>query len=207
MRLKLLTSMTTLALFVASAEESKATPVANINNPAVLADRVVGQSTAGTTLVVYSSPTCPQCVTFHDKNLPALREKFVDRGLLKVVHRPFVRNSLDAVIFMLAKAKGDDSFDETVSLFMSKMPEIAAAKNTEASVRAIAASAGIDKDAFDKAIGDQRYLDQLNAATAEATDRFGVTGTPAFFVNGNPVLPKDSLEEIDDAIAQSVRAK
>ncbi|MBO0134057.1 thioredoxin domain-containing protein [Agrobacterium sp. Rnr] len=83
---------------------------------------------------VYSSPTCSHCIDFHERDLPKLQDTYVASGKLKIVYRPFVRNSVDAVIFMLANARGQDKFDETVS-FMSKFDEIAAASNAEVALR------------------------------------------------------------------------
>ncbi len=66
--------------------------------------------------------------------------------MLKIATRPFIRNSLDAVIFMIANARGADRFDETVSAFMNRMEEIATAgEGTEAEVRKIAGEIGIDQ--------------------------------------------------------------
>ncbi|OLP54860.1 hypothetical protein BJF92_13705 [Rhizobium rhizosphaerae] len=170
-------------------------------NPTVFQDSFVGKNTAPVTLVVYSSPTCSHCIDFHENDLPKLQETYVASGKLKIAYRPFVRNSVDAVIFMLANARGQDKFDETVSTFMSKFDEIAAASNAEDVLREIAASMGVDRAGFDRAIADQTYLDKLNAATTEASQKFGVAGTPSFFVNGERVEVKRSFDEVSDAIA------
>ena len=167
---------------------AKADPVQGLMNPAVFQDSIVGVKTAPVTLVVYSSPTCSHCIDFHGKVLPKLQETYVAPGKLKIAYRPFVRNSADAVIFMLANTRGQDRFDETVSTFMSKFDEIAA-------------SMGIDRAGFDRAVADQAYLDKLNAVTTEASQKFGVAGTPSFFVNGERVEVKRSFDEVSDAIA------
>lgn len=174
-----------------------------VDHSEILTDTFIGEETAPVTLIVYSSPTCPHCIDFHEENLPALKRDLADKGKLKIIYRPFVRNSLDAVIFMLAKADASAGFDHTVSQFMSRMDEIAAADDTQAAVRGVAASIGIDRAAFDRAISDQVYLEQLKAATAEAADKFGVTGTPSFFLNGKPLVPRSSFDEIEKAVIES----
>ncbi len=152
--------------FVAPA---KAEPVQGLMNPAVFQDGFAGKNKAPVTLVVYSSPTCSHCIDFHENDLPKLQETYVASGKLKIAYRPFVRNSLDAVIFMLAKARGRDKVDETVSTFMSRFDEIAAASNAETALRQIAGGMGIDRAGFDRAVADQAYLEKLNAATTEAS--------------------------------------
>ncbi len=130
---------------------------------------------------------------------------YVTPRKLKIAYRPFVRNSVDAVIFMLANARGQDKFAETVSTFMSKFDEIASASNAEDALREIAASMGIDRAAFDRALADQAYLNKLNAATTEANQKFGVAGTPSFFVNGERIEVKRSFDEVADAVRQQIR--
>ncbi|MBO0134056.1 thioredoxin domain-containing protein [Agrobacterium sp. Rnr] len=67
----------------------------------------------------------------------------------------------------------------------------------------MAASIGIDRAGFDRAVADQAYLDKLNAATTEAIQKFGVDGTPSFFVNGEQVEVKRSFEEVADAVERA----
>lgn len=184
---------------------AKAESVKGLMNPTVFQDAFTGEKTAPVTLVVYSSPTCIHCIDFHQHDLPELREKFVTAGKLKITYRPFIRNSVDAVIFMLANARGQGIFDETVSAFMSSFDEIAAASNTEGALRDIAAAIDIDRATFDRATADLAYLDKLNAATAEANQKFGVEGTPSFFVNDEQIDIKRDFQEVSDAIAAAAK--
>ncbi len=114
-----------------------------------------------------------------------------------------MRNSVDAVIFMLANARGQDKFDDTISSFMSKLDEIAVAPNAEDALREIAASMGIDRAGFDRAVADQAYLDKLNAATTGANKKFGVAGTPSVFVNGQQVRIEMSFNEVAKAVIKA----
>lgn len=182
---------------------AKAETLQDLMNPAVFQDSFVGEKTAPVTLVVYSSPTCSHCIDFHERDLPKLHDTYVASGKLKIAYRPFVRNSVDAVIFMLANARGRDKFDETVSSFMTKFDEIAGAANAEDALREIAASMGIDRAGFDRAVADQAYLDKLNAATTEANKKFGVAGTPSFFVNGHQVRIEMSFNEVAKAVMKA----
>lgn len=170
----------------------------------LLPDNYIGADSAPVSLIVYSSPTCSHCIDFHANELPKLQEKYVGPGRLKIAYRPFMRNSLDAVIFMLAHSRGADKFDETVSTYMDKFDELAAAQDTEQAVRSIAEGLGIDKAGFDKAVADQPYFDQLNAATKQAQEEFKVAGTPTFFVNGEQLTIDRSFDEVGEAVETSL---
>ncbi|MFJ1311543.1 DsbA family protein [Agrobacterium sp. P15N1-A] len=163
---------------------------------------VSGIQDAPITLVVYSSPTCSHCVDFHRNELEALKRDFVEKNVLKVIYRPYVRNSVDAVIFMLSKAHGGDRYFETLSYFMSRFEEIAAADDTETALRKIATELAIDRTDFDLAISDQAYLDELNAGTKQAQSEVGVTGTPTFFIDDQPINIRRSFKEVSAAVAE-----
>lgn len=66
-------------------------------------DKVLGDPAAKVTLIEYASPTCPHCAAWSNDVLPALKEKYVTPGKVKLIIRPFARNTLDAAIFMLAE--------------------------------------------------------------------------------------------------------
>jgi protein-disulfide isomerase len=66
-------------------------------------DKVLGDPAAKVTLIEYASPTCPHCAQWSNDVLPALKEKYVATGKVKLIIRPFARNTLDAAIFMLAE--------------------------------------------------------------------------------------------------------
>lgn len=149
-----------------------------------VSDRFVGASSAPATLIVYSSPTCKYCIEFEEGILPQLNERYVETGKLRIAIRPFVRNSIDAVIFLVAEATEPNRHDATVARFMSRFQEIAKANDPEAVLRTIASEAGIDRAAFDAAVENTDYLARLNAMTSRASTEFGVRGTPTFFLNG-----------------------
>jgi protein-disulfide isomerase len=71
--------------------------------PAGIPDKVLGNPDAKVTVIEYASPTCPHCAIFSNDVLPAFKEKYVATGQVKLIIRPFARNTLDAAIFMLAE--------------------------------------------------------------------------------------------------------
>ena len=143
-------------------------------------DMVYGKVSAPVTLTVDSSPTCPHCVEFEQKYLPRLMKDYVEPGKLQIEYRPFLRNSVDAIIFILAKEKGG-RIDETVKQFMLRMDDLATADDVEAKLREIALQLDINAVQFDHAVADQQALDELNAQTDEATNVMGVSGPrPSF---------------------------
>ena len=59
-----------------------------INAPfAVVGDPSLGSSSAPVTIVEFSDFECPYCRMFHDEILPKLRVNYIDRGLVRFVHK------------------------------------------------------------------------------------------------------------------------
>ena len=61
------------------------------------------------------------------------------------------------------------------------------AKFDEAGIRAVARKAGLDMRAFDRALSGTE-VDQQVARDVDLAGKLGIRGTPAYFVNGRPIL-------------------
>lgn len=72
--------------------------------PAGIPDKVSGNPDAKVTVIEYASPTCPHCAAFSNTVLEPFVEKYVKTGKVRLIIRPFARNTMDAAIFMLAEA-------------------------------------------------------------------------------------------------------
>lgn len=88
---------------IAFAKEGDMIDLVKLMAPAGVPDKVLGDPNAKVTLIEYASPTCPHCATWSNTVLAPFREKYVDTGKVKLIIRPFARNTLDAAIFMLAE--------------------------------------------------------------------------------------------------------
>ncbi|WP_411508370.1 thioredoxin domain-containing protein [Brucella anthropi] len=159
----------------------------SIMEPKGMADNFSGKPEAPHTLIVYSSPTCSYCVQFETEILPELKALYVDKGELRISVRPFLRNQLDAAIFMLANAHGPSSFNTNLALITPKIKRVTQAKDPLAELQKVAAEVGIDAAQFNSAMNDKRFLENLNQLTEQAVTAFGVAGTPTFFLDGKPV--------------------
>ncbi|MBB4534310.1 protein-disulfide isomerase [Rhizobium etli] len=169
---------------------------ADLLEPIGRVDRPIGSASTPVTIIEYSSPTCSHCVDYRTQVAPEIEKEFVARGKARLIFRPFVRNNVDMVIFMLCEWQDGSKFEELTNLFYSKYDDIAQSGNIEKTIRDIAASAGIDRPAFDRLVSDQSILDGLNKLTSQAREDFKVEGTPTFFVNGKKFTGAQSVEEM-----------
>lgn len=162
----------------------------SLMEPAGVADRFIGASNAPSTLIVYSSPTCPPCIRFEEQVLPLLKSRYIDTGRLKVSVRPTLNNPLDGAILLIADASGLLRRDATLARFRHQRAEILAARDKNKILREIAAQSGVDNAAYDRAMKDTQRLQALQRLSDQAYNDFGIRGTPSFFLDGEK-LPYD----------------
>ncbi|MDM8016241.1 MAG: thioredoxin domain-containing protein [Rhizobium sp.] len=167
-------------------------------------DRPIGNASAPVTIIEYSSPTCPSCVTYRTQVAPLIEEELVKTGKVRILFRPIARNAVDLAIFMLAEKRTGDEYQALVDLFYSRHADIAASSNMEATIREIAASAGIGRLEFDRLVSDSLTYEALERLKDQAMTDFGVQGTPTFFINGTRVPGAQSAVEmkarVEDAL-------
>lgn len=169
-------------------------------NPEGIQDRPVGAKDAKVIVIEYSSPTCPHCAAFANDVYPAFKKKYVDTGKVIYILRPFVRNVLDAVVFMLADAAAPKDYVNVVETYFKTMNTWATSAKPRDAIEQIALQLGFTKDSFEAALTNQTLFDGLDKLRTQALDKFGITGTPTFFINDKKFEGEHSLEQFSAAI-------
>ena len=167
----------------------------------------IGNPNAKVKLLEFASLTCPHCREFHEAAMPTIRDKYVASGNVSYEFRNFVLNGPDFAASMLARCQGAEPFFGLLTAFMedqvawtepftkmspednkrlSALPEdkqvaaLAQLGKLDEYVRA----RGIPRAKFDQCLADKTQLDALTKLRAEATDKYKLTGTPGFIING-----------------------
>src|SRR5262245_59474582 len=91
--------------------------------PGALPDLVIGNAEAPVTIVEYASMTCSHCANFHNTVLPAIKEKYIDTGKVKLVFREFPLEERAARASMMARCAGDGKSLPLISILFSKQDE------------------------------------------------------------------------------------
>lgn len=181
----------------ASAAEGDMVDVAKLMAPAGgVADHVMGSETAPVTVIEYASPTCPHCATFSNDVLPSFIEAYVDTGKVKLITRPFVRNVLDAAVFMLAEASGPTNYHNVLSTYFKTQTTWASSQTPRDAILEIAKQLGFTQESFDAALTNQELFTGMEALREQALDEFGLSGTPTFYVNGKTLTGDKTLEQL-----------
>lgn len=205
----ILAASTALATYyglgVAQAQEGTTKDVAALANVA-LPDHQIGSESAPVTVIEYASPTCPHCAAFHNDVYPAFKEQYIDTGKVLFVLRPFVRNVLDAVVFMLAEAAGPDQFHNIIETYFRTHGQWTTAEAPRDALLGIAQQIGFTEATFDAALLNQDLFDKMEGMREQALEEFGLEGTPTFYINGQQLTGDKTLEQLAEVIDPLVPA-
>ncbi|UXN73691.1 DsbA family protein [Devosia sp. A8/3-2] len=161
-----------------------------------MTDHIRGSDTAPVTVIEYASPTCPHCATFATTVKPDFVAAYVNTGKVKLITRPFVRNVLDAAVFMLAEAAGPTNYDNVLATYFKTQNDWAASEAPRDKILEIAKQLGFTRETFDAALTNQALFTGMEAMRDQALNDFGLQGTPTFYVNGKTLTGDKTLEQL-----------
>jgi len=167
--------------------------------PSPLGEESQGDPKAPVTLIEYAAVTCPHCAEFFLKQFPELKSKYIDTGKVHFIFREFPLNALDVAGFMLARCAGNDKFFPVVDTLFEKQRDWVVQKPLEP-LLAIAKQAGFTKESFDACLTNQKIEDGVKWVRERAAAKFGVSGTPTFFINGKKYTGNPTAADIGKQI-------
>jgi protein-disulfide isomerase len=148
-----------------------------------------GAATAPITIVEFSDFQCPYCARVKP-TLRQLEDRFP--GKIRLVFRDFPLQ----MHRQAAKAAEAAACANEQGRFWEMHDRLFAQQNRldVPNLKVLAAHIGLDQARFDECLDSGKNETQWRNAIAEAT-QYGVTGTPAFFVNGRFISGAASLEQ------------
>ncbi len=164
-------------------------------------EAVLGSADAKVTVVEYGSMTCGHCANFATKVFPEFKTKYIDSGKVRFIFREFPLDNLAAAAAMIARCSGGEKTLAMIETLYEKQADWAFTNgNPVPKLFDIAKQAGFTQESFDKCLTDQKLLDQITAGRTRATEAFGVSSTPTFFVNGKRLPEVPTVAAFDKMI-------
>lgn len=163
-----------------------------------------GGANAPVTMIEFSDYECPFCKKA-DVTVQEVMKTYGDK--VRLVHRdfplPFHAHALPAAeAARCAEAQGK-FWEYHSKLFASQ--DLSTEK-----LQALATEVGLDRTKFDECVAKQQFKDGIDKDIAAGTEA-GVTGTPAFFINGRMLSGAQPIEKfkeiIDEELARSPASK
>jgi protein-disulfide isomerase len=175
-------------------------PTFDINKIDLSKAQIKGKSNAKVTIVEYSDFQCPYCARATTEAVAQIIKDYVDTGKVRLIfrHFPLSMHQNAAKAAEVAECAGDQGkfWEMHDKLFANQQ-----ALDVE-SLKKYASDLGLDTTKFNTCLTTGAKQSIVQAQVSEGS-RFGVTGTPTFFINGKQVVGAQPYEvfkqEIDAA--------
>jgi protein-disulfide isomerase len=164
-----------------------------LETPNPLGEIALGAANAPVTIVEYSSLTCPHCGAFHRETLPKLKEKYIDKGLVKIYFRPFPFDPYATAGAMLAHCVAPKARVTFLDILFKRQQQWLQAEQPMQVLQGMAKQGGLSETDFVVCLEDQKRLDGIREIQTTAAEELGVRSTPTFFINGEKLEGNQSL--------------
>lgn len=167
----------------------------------------LGDPKAPVTVVEFADFQCPFCGRFFQTVEVPVVDQYVKTGKVKFVYRDFAflgPESEDAAVAARCAGEQGKFWEYHDYLYSHQQGENEGAfakANLKKFARAVA---GIDGVKFDACLDQERYMNAVRADTA-AGKSYGVTGTPATFINGRLVSGAQPLAQFVSVIEEELK--
>ncbi|MBI9051576.1 MAG: DsbA family protein [Anaerolineaceae bacterium] len=162
-------------------------------------DPYLGPEDAPITIVEFSDYQCSYCARFHEQTLQALMEKYPTE--VRFVYRDFpLGGHPEAQKAAEASECADDQgkFWEMQDLLFKNQVLLSVEQ-----YKIFAIELGLDTDTFNTCLDSGKYEDEVVADLMDGIN-YGISGTPAFFVNGITLMGALPIEQFEAVIEQEL---
>lgn len=167
---------------------------------------VKGNANAPVTIIEFSDYQCPFCGKFYSETLSQIDEKYIKTGKVKLVYKDYPLSSHPEAepAARAARCFGEQKGDVGYYNYHNKLFENQASLSAE-NYKKWANELGAGSQ-FDTCLDSGKYASDVQAELAYGS-QLGVSGTPAFFINGINVegaQPYSVFEQIIEAALAEV---
>lgn len=164
-------------------------------------DTVKGDKNASVTIIEFSDFECPFCVKFYSQTLPQIEEEYIKTGKVKFVYRDFPLSShANAQKAAEAAECADEQgkFWEMHDLLFEK-----GVSSGASSFKEYAEELGLNTKKFSDCLDSGKYEEEVQKDFADGQS-YGVSGTPAFFINGIELVGAQPFSAFQQIIEQEL---
>jgi len=165
-------------------------------------DPVKGDKNAPVTIVEFSDFECPFCGRWFQQTFPAIDEKYIKTGKVKLVYRDFPLNFHQQA---QKAAEASECADEQGKFW--PMHDKLFNEGVQGGVEGFkkyAKDLGLDTGKFNKCLDSGQMASEIKRDLADGS-RYGVSGTPGFFINGVKVVGAQPFQVFEQVIEAELK--
>ena len=163
----------------------------------------MGAADAKVTVVEYMSLTCPHCAAFHRDVLPQLKTNYVDTNKIRFVFRDFPLDGVAYGAAIIDRCMGEENparYVGFVDILFRQQERWARSPEPLGEVKRMAQVAGMSGETFDACLKNEKVATTILQMRQEAVDKYKVSATPSFLVNGRLLEGGQSLAEFEKVL-------
>ena len=192
-RRDLLQAAAAFGALAVTAVPALAVDVVELNKPPAIGDMSMGNPDAKVTMIEYASASCPHCAAFYKDVFPALKAEYIDTNKINFIFREFPHNDAALAAFMVARSAPKDAYFTLIDIFFKT--QAVWLQDPRNGLLNIAKQAGFTEETFNKTLQDETLAKSILAIRDQA-EKFGVTGIPTFFINGEMLDGEQKIETL-----------
>jgi protein-disulfide isomerase len=194
-----------MLIYPALSARAQTVNVADLMAPGPLPDRVLGSDKASVTVVEYASMTCSHCARFHTTVYPDFKKKYIDTGKVRFMLREFPLDPIASGAFALARCLPEDKYYPMIEVLFEQQKNWAFVPDPPKALLGIAKQAGFTEQSFEACLTDQKLSQAIEDSARRANEKFGVAGTPTFFINGQTLRGEATLDSLSKLIDPMIK--
>lgn len=162
----------------------------------------IGDPNAPIVMVEFTDYQCPYCSRHFQQTYPQIVQEYIDTGLVQYVIKDFPLKSIHpqaAKAAEAARCAGDqEAYWEMHDILFERQSEWGV-NNPIPVFAAYAGELDLDSESFTECLESNKYQAAVDADLQQGIE-LGVTGTPAFFMNGYPLSGAQPFEVFQQGI-------
>ncbi len=142
-------------------------------------DRFIGKENAPVVIYEFGSISCVHCATFSETIIPKIKEKYIDKGLVKLIFIdvPFGGEINLYAHSVLYQTKNNKDFFKLLSVYLKNQAKLKSVKD----VKTYAKLMGLSDQDLEKA-NDKVFQEKLIENSKKYLQSLSVEGTPTIFI-------------------------
>ncbi|MEK6914789.1 MAG: DsbA family protein [Nanoarchaeota archaeon] len=168
-------------------------------------DAILGDPNAEITIIEFSDYQCPFCKKFYDETLPLLKSDYINKGKVKLIYRDYPLSSIHPQAQKAAEAAECAGEQNKYYQYHDKLFKDQKALNID-NLKKYAKELGLNTNDFNNCLDSNKMESEVQKDLEEGLN-LGIQGTPAFFINGKPLMGAYPFEEFKKIIEQELSNK
>lgn len=165
-------------------------------------DAVKGNPKAPVTIVEFSDYECPFCVRFYEQTLKSIEDKYIKTGKVKLIYRDFPLNFHPKAQKAAEAAECAGEQGKYYEMHNKLFEE--GVQGGVTAFKKYAQDLNLDTTKFNACLDQGKMAAEVRKDAADG-QKLGVSGTPAFFINGKEIVGAQPFAVFEQAIEEQLK--